>query len=160
MFDTDHTVRLAAAGVVLLVGLSSCIAWISAGRRGLAGLAARVFMTAGLTVALVDLGGAGTVLGLCLAAFGGFVAWEGQPAPEVPRPPRRAIVVAALVTGLATLAMFDGWGPLARVPSEARAVATLAVAATGILATLAVADRSRVALREAVRRRFDEPPPD
>ncbi|PSL01073.1 hypothetical protein CLV30_1158 [Haloactinopolyspora alba] len=155
MFDTDDVYRLLIAGVVLLVGVGSCLAWISAGRRDPAGPAARVFMTVGLVMAALDFGGVGAVLGLSLAALGGLVAWEGQPDPEVPRPRRGGIVVAAAITGLATLAMIEGFGPLASVPEEARAVATVVVASTGALGTLAVADRARVTLRDALRRRFD-----
>lgn len=159
MFDTDDAHRLLIAGVVLLVGVGSCLAWISAGRRDPAGPAARAFMTIGLIMAALDFRGLGTVLGLSLAAMGALVAWEGQPEPEVPRPRRGGIVVAATLTGLATLAMFDGLGPLSAVPEEARAVATVAVAATGTLATLAVADRARITLRDALRRRFAPAPP-
>ena len=157
MFDTDHTLQLVAAGVVALVGLGCCLAWLPAGRRDPTGPAARVFMTVGLAMSILDFGGVGSVLGVSLTALGLLIAWEGQPAPEVPRPPRQGIVIAVVVTGLATAAMYDGWGPLVQLPAEVRAVATVAVATTGGLAALAVADRARVAMREALRRRFHAP---
>ncbi len=155
MFDTAHPLQLAAAGVIVLIGLGCCLAWLPAGRRDPTGPAARIFMTVGLVMSVLDFGGVGSVLGLSLTALGVLIAWEGQPAPEVPRPPRLGIVIAVVATALATAAMFEGWGPLGQLPAQVRAVATLAIATTGGLAALAVADRARVALREAVRRRFD-----
>lgn len=156
MFDADPT-RLIPAGVILLIGLAGSIAWLPAIRRDPAGLPSRIFMTAGVVMAIADLGGLGSVLGLSLAAMGGLVAWEGQPAPQVPRPRRWGLSFAAVVTGLATLATFNGWGPLGRMPEELRAVATLIISVTGALATLAIADRARIGLREAIRRRFSPP---
>lgn len=158
MFDADHALQLVTAGVILLVGVGSSVAWLPATRRDPSGLPARVFMTAGLAMAVVDVGGVGSVLGLSLAAMGALVAWEGQPAPETPRPRRRGLITAAVFTGLAALATFDGWGPLERVPEELRAIAAVFVATTGVLATLAIADRARVQLRVALRLRFNTPP--
>ncbi|WP_157552970.1 hypothetical protein [Jiangella gansuensis] len=159
MFDADHSLRLVMAGVVLLIGISCSIAWLPATRRDPAGLPARGFGTAGAIMAIADWGGVGSVLGLSLAAMGVLIGWEGQPPPEMPRPRRGGLVTAAVVTGLVTLATFDGWGPLSRMPDELRAVAALVVGVTGALATVAIADRSRVRLREAIRRRFGPPVP-
>ncbi|TDE14015.1 hypothetical protein [Jiangella asiatica] len=154
MFDADHSLRLVTAGVVLLIGIGCSIAWLPATRRDPAGLPSRVFATVGTIMAIADWGGVGSVLGISLAAMGVLVGWEGQPPPELPRPRRGGLVTAAVVAGVATLATFDGWGPLERLPEELRAVATLVVAVTGALAALAIADRSRIGLREAIRRRF------
>ncbi|MBB5789771.1 hypothetical protein [Jiangella mangrovi] len=154
MFDADHSTRLAIAGVVLLIGLGCIIAWLPARRRDRAGLPSRLLVTAGLIMGMADLGGLGSVLGFALAAMGALILWEAQPAPEVPRPHRGGIVVAAALSGVAALATFEGWWSLARVPAELRAVATLVVGVTGALATLAIADRARVRLRVAVKRRF------
>ncbi len=154
MFDADHSLRLAIAGVVLLLGLGCIIAWLPARRRDPAGLPSRLLVTAGLIMGIADLGRLGGVLGFALAAMGALIAWEAQPPPEVPRPHRGGIVVAALLAGTAALGAFEGWGALVRVPAELRAVATLVVGVTGALATLAIADRARVRLRVAIRRRF------
>ncbi|TDD68778.1 hypothetical protein E1262_15075 [Jiangella aurantiaca] len=154
MFDADHSFRLTVAGVVLLLGLGFIIAWLPARRRDPAGLSSRLLVTAGLIMGIADLGGLGSVLGFTLAAMGALITWEAQPAPEVPRPHRGGIVVAAVLAGLAALGTFEGWGSLTRVPPELRVVATLVVGVTGALATLAIADRARVRLRVAIRRRF------
>lgn len=156
MFDTGQTLPLIVAGVILLVGVTSCIAWLPALRYDHAGMPARIFITAGLIVTVLDAGGLGSVLGLSLTAMGGLVAWEGQPAPEVPRPRRRGLFTAAVITGLATLGILTGWWSFGRIPEEVRAVIALVVAATGVLTTVTVADRARTTLREAISRRFAE----
>lgn len=148
MFDTGQLLPLIATGVLVLIGLGSCLAWLPARRLDPAGLPARIFVTAGLALAVVDTPGLGSVLGLSLAAMGALVMWQGQPAPHVPRPRRAGVVGAAVTGGLATLATAESWGPLGQIPDELHAVATAVVAAVTALAALAVADRSRVTLRE------------
>jgi hypothetical protein len=85
----------------------------------------------------------------------GFAAmWQSQPEPEVPRPRRKGIVIAAAATGLATFAALRGWSVLGLVPDQARTIAALIAATVGALATIAVADRARVRMREAIRERL------
>ncbi len=154
MLDAEQATRFVVAGVVLLIGLGVFNAWMPAARHDPAGPFARVFMTVGLVMATFDFGGVGSVLGFSLATLGAFVAWEGQPSPDIPRPTRRGVVVIATSTGLAVLAVLSGWGPLSSAPEQARAVAGVVIAAVGVLATFAIADRARVRLREAISRRL------
>jgi hypothetical protein len=46
-----------------------------------------------------------------------------------------------------------GWGPFDRLPESLRLVVALGIAGAGTIGTLAVADRTRVVLRDAIRRR-------
>src|SRR5690606_19493973 len=119
MFDVfDHIggVQVTAAAVVGLIGLSTCLAWLPATRHDPLGHPTRVFVMVGLAAAILDATGVGAVLGLSLAAMGLLVMWEGQPAPEVPRPHRRGFYVAAVLAGIVTYGTVEGWGPLERVP--------------------------------------------
>jgi hypothetical protein len=151
--DTGDYVQIVISGAVVLVGLGSSIAWIPATRYDPGGLPARLFITAGVVAAVADPGGLGTVLGIALTALGIFVWWESQPAPEIPRPRLRGLVVAALVTATAVLGTLIGWGPFDRLPESLRLVVALGIAGAGTIGTLAVADRTRVVLRDAIRRR-------
>lgn len=155
MIASADAVRMTAVSVVALIGLGVCVAWLPAWRSNPEGLPARLFIAAGVASAIADLGGVGSLLGIALALLGVLAWWEARPAPEQPRPQLLGLTVAALATGLATFAVLKGWGPLDRMPDEVRAVAALGVGAAGVLGTFAVADRSRVRLREATRRRFD-----
>jgi hypothetical protein len=154
--DTGDSLRLVLLGVLLLVGFALSIAWLPALRHDPGGLPARIFVTLGMAVFVVDLGGLGSLLGLSLAAMGLMVWWESRPAPEVPRPHRQGIVLAAAVTGTATYAVLVGWGPFGRLPDEIGVIAAVFVAGAGTVGTLAIADRARVSLRDALRRRFDD----
>jgi hypothetical protein len=115
---------------------------------------ARLLLTAGLVAAILDLGGLGGVLGLGLAAMAATAMWQSQPAPEVPRPRRKGILVAAGVSGFLIAAALRGWWLFEQVPDQARPVAAVVVGSTAGLATLAAADRSRVRMRDAVRERL------
>lgn len=159
VFDGVNGIQVAIAAVIGLIGLCTVLAWLPATRRDPTGLATRVFITVGLCAAILDDRGLGTVLGLALAAMGVMVSWEGQPAPEVPRPRRRGFYVAAVLAGAATYGTVEGWGPLDRIPADGRPVAALFVGLVAVLATLAIADRSRVTFRDRLRRRFSTPTP-
>ncbi|HEY9411543.1 MAG TPA: hypothetical protein VIP77_18330 [Jiangellaceae bacterium] len=154
MPDTADALQYVISGVIVLFGVGACVAWIPATRHDPGGLPARVFLTVGLVTTVFDVGGLGMVLGLALVAMGLMVWWESQPEPEVPRPHLLGLLVAAGFTGLAVLATVLGWGPLGRVPEQVRMVAALVIGGAGALGTLAVADRARVRLRDALRRRF------
>jgi hypothetical protein len=56
---------------------------------------------------------------------------------------------------LAIFACWRGWSVLEVVPAQARMISGLVAGAVGALATIAVADRARVRLREAVRERLN-----
>jgi len=156
VIDTGDALRIGAASAVALTGVGLSIAWLPAFRYdGPAALTARLLMTAGLVAAIFDLGGLGGVLGLALTAMGGAVMWQSQPLPEVPRPRRKGVVIAAAATGFAIAAALRGWAWLDRVPDAARPVSALVAGSVGALATLAVADRARVRMREAVRDRLN-----
>lgn len=157
MFEGLSVIQVTAAAVVGLIGLSTCLAWLPATRRDPTGLPTRVFVTIGLVAAILDYGGIGAVLGLSLAAMGLLVMWEGLPAPEVPRPNRRGFYVAAVLAGAVTHATVEGRGPVERIPEDGRPVAALFVGLVAVLGTLAIADRSRISLRDRMRRRFDTP---
>jgi hypothetical protein len=155
MLDFDQAFSFVFAGVVALIGTASCIAWLPAIRYEPAGLLSRMFMTTGVAIAIIDLSGVGSVLGLSLAAMGGFIAWAGQPAPDVPRPRRCGLSGSAAATGWIALVMIEGWGPLAQVPDELRAVASVVAASAGVLVTFAIADRARVLLRDTIHDRLE-----
>jgi hypothetical protein len=154
VIDTSDALRIAAATTTALTGVGLSIAWLPAFRRaGAAALMSRLLVTAGLVVAILDLGGLGGVLGLALAAMGVAAMWESQPPPEVPRPRRAGVVVAAMVAGLVIVATLRGWWLLDRVPEAARPISALTVGSVAALAALAIADRARVRLRDDVRER-------
>ena len=156
MIETADAVRVSAAAAVALTGVGLCLAWLPALRReGLVCLTARLLTTVGLIAAILDFGGLGGVLGPALAAMGLAAMWQSQPEPEVPRPRRKGIVVASTLTGLAIFAALRGWSVLDLVPAQARVVSALVAGALGGLATIAVADRSRVRMREALRERLN-----
>jgi hypothetical protein len=155
MIDTGDALRVAGAAAVGLSGVGLGIAWLPARHHESAATpVARLLLTAGLVAAILDLGGLGGVLGLALAAMGATAMWQSQPAPEVPRPRRKGIVVAAGVSGLLVAAALRGWWLFEQVPDQARTVSALLVGSAAGLATLAAADRSRVRLRDAVRERL------
>jgi hypothetical protein len=153
MVSTGDAFQLVGAGVIVLIGLCLSIAWIPARGRYPGGLPARVFVTLGLFAVAWEPAGLG-VLGGVLAAMGGAIWWAGQPDPELPRPRRVGLIVAAIITGALTLATMLGWGVLSNLPEQARVVATPFVAGVGALGTLAIADRARITYREALRRRL------
>ncbi|MGH8822991.1 MAG: hypothetical protein ACRDVN_00740 [Jiangellaceae bacterium] len=156
MIDTGDALRIAAGAAVGLAGIGLSIAWLPALRyEGAAALVARLLITAGLAAAVVDLGGLGGVLGLALAAMGAAAMWQSQPAPEVPRPRRKGILVSAGVAGLSIAAALRGWWQFDHVPDQARPVSALLVGSGIGIATLAVADRARVRMRDAVRERLN-----
>jgi len=155
MIDTGDALRIAGAAAVGLSGIGLGIAWLPALRHeGAATAVARLLLTAGLVAAILDLGGLGGVLGLGLAATAATAMWQSQPAPEVPRPRRKGILVAAGVSGLLIAAALRGWWLFEQVPDQARPVAAVLVGSTAGLATLAAADRSRVRMRDDVRERL------
>jgi hypothetical protein len=155
VIEPEEVLRVAAAAAVVLAGLGLSLAWSPALRYG-AGLAllARLLVTAGALAMVWDARGLGGVLGLALAIMGAAAVWQGQPAPEIPRPRRKGIVIGAAATGLLLVAAARGWWLLDRVPDAAITPTTLALGTIGALATLSIADRSRVQLREALRERF------
>jgi hypothetical protein len=156
VIETADAVRVSAAAAVALTGVGLCLAWLPALRReGLVCLTARLLTTVGLIAAILDFGGIGGVLGPALAAMGLAAMWQSQPEPEVPRPRRKGIVVASTLTGLAIFAALRGWSVLDLVPAQARVFSALVAGALGGLATIAVADRARVRMREAVRERLN-----
>jgi hypothetical protein len=156
VIETADAVRVSAAAAVALTGVGLCLAWLPALRReGLVCLTARLLTTVGLIAAILDFGGLGGVLGPALAAMGLAAMWQSQPEPEVPRPRRKGIVVASTLTGLAIFAALQGRSVLDLVPAQARVVSALVAGALGGLATIAVADRARVRMREAVRERLN-----
>ncbi|HSK54839.1 MAG TPA: hypothetical protein VK908_06255 [Jiangellales bacterium] len=145
--------RVAVALSLLLVGGGLSIAWLPVVRvEGWTSMFPRVLVFAGLAAAVLDGIGLGTVLGLALAALGVVAGWQARPAPDLPRPGRAGIVAAAVVTGLLVVAVDRGWWLLGSVPEVARVWVALGLAAVGALATLAIADRERVRLREALLR--------
>jgi multisubunit Na+/H+ antiporter MnhB subunit len=153
MLPTEDAVQIVGAGVIVLVALCLSIAWLPARRRYPGGYWARLFFTAGLATVIWDPTGVG-VVGAVLAAMGVAVWWAGRPEPELPRPRRRGIVVASILTGLVALAVTFGWGALDRIPEELRGVATVVAAGVCVLGTLAIADRARVTFRDDLRRRL------
>jgi hypothetical protein len=154
VIDTSDAPWIAAATTALLTGVGLSIAWLPAFRlAGAAAFTSRLLVTAGLVAAILDLGGLGGVLGLALAAMGVAAMWESQPPPEVPRPRRKGVVVAAMVAGLVIVATLRGWWMLDRVPEAARPISALTVGSVAALATLAIADRARVRMRDDVRER-------
>ncbi|NDL59228.1 hypothetical protein [Phytoactinopolyspora mesophila] len=155
MVSTDDALPIVSAGVVLLIGLCLTIAWIPARGRYPGGLPARVAISLGVAAIAWEPVGLG-VLGAVLSAMGVAIWWAGRPEPELPRPRRRGLVIAAVVSGLLVLASLDGWGPFARVHEDIRAIATVFVVAVCLLGTLAVADRARVTFRDALRRRIEQ----
>jgi hypothetical protein len=155
LIDPGDGLRVSVAVAVALMGAGLCLAWLPALRHeGLVCMTARLLTTVGLVAAIVDMGGLGGVLGPALAAMGLAAMWQSQPEPEVPRPRRKGIVIAAAATGLAIFAALRGWSVLDLVPAQARMISALVAVALGALATVAVADRARVRMREAVRERL------
>jgi hypothetical protein len=154
--DNADALRLAAAIAVALIGVGLSLAWLPALRHdGLVCLAARLLTTVGLLAAILDFGGLGGVLGPALAAMGLAAMWQSQPEPEVPRPHRKGILIAAAATGLAVFAALRGWSMFEQVPAQARTISAAVAGTVGALATIAVADRARVRMREAVRERLN-----
>jgi hypothetical protein len=154
VIDTSDALWIAAATTAALTGVGLSIAWLPAFRlAGAAAFTARLLVTAGLVAAILDLGGLGGVLGLALAAMGVAAMWESRLPPEVPRPRRKGVVVAAIVTGLVIVATLRGWWLLDRVPEAARPISALTVGSVAALATLAIADRARVRMRDDVGER-------
>lgn len=155
VIETADSVQLAAVVSILLAGAGMTIAWLPAFRlAGGVAVLARVLVTAGLCAAVWDMRGLGGVLGLALTAMGVAAVWQGRPVPEVPRPRRTGIVISAVVTGLIVLAVLDGWWLLARLPDTAGLIVALVLGTAGALGTIAIADRSRTRLREAIRHRL------
>jgi hypothetical protein len=150
----DTMTVITIAGVSLaVVGIT--IAWLPGLRySGIVTLAARLLIGAGVLTVVLDSRGLGVILGLGLTALGALASWEGRPAPEVPRPRRKGVIIAALATALVMLAAMKGWWLLSMVPDGARPVVALALGAVAALGTLAIADRSRIKMRDAVRERF------
>jgi hypothetical protein len=145
-------VSVVAVGLAV-IGIS--IAWLPGFRYGgLATLLARLVIGAGIVAMLVDSRGLGLILGIGLAALGAVAAWEARPAPEVPRPRRKGVVLASIATGVVLLAAIRGWGRLSEVPETAVPIVALGLGAVATLGTLAIADRSRIRMRDAVRERF------
>ena len=64
------------------------------------------------------------------------------------------VIIAALITALVMLAAMRGWWLFGRVPDDVRPVVALALGGVAALGTLAIADRSRIKMRDAVRERF------
>ncbi len=158
MIDSDDLLRLAAGAAVTLAGTGVTIAWLPAFRYGGGpALMARVLVTAGLLAVIWDWRGLGGMLGLMLTVLGLMAVWQGQPEPEVPRPRRCGIVAAAVGTALLIVAVFRGWWALGQLPDAVVAPGAAVLGAVGALGTLAIADRSRIRLREAVRIRFGAP---
>ena len=154
--DTADALQIGTATAIALAGVGLCIGWLPAFRHeGAAALTARLLTTTGLVAATLDVGGLGGVLGLALTAMGAAVMWQSQPPPQVPRPRRKGIVIAAAATGVSIVAALRGWWQLDRVPESVRSVSALVTGSVGALATLAIADRARVRLREAVRERLN-----
>jgi hypothetical protein len=58
-----------------------------------------------------------------------------------------------MVAGLVIVATLRGWWMLDRVPEAARPISALMVGSVAALATLAIADRARVRMRDDVRER-------
>ncbi|WP_166351537.1 hypothetical protein [Phytoactinopolyspora limicola] len=161
MLSADDAYQIVAAGVVVLVGLCLTIAWAPARGHYPGGLPSRAFVTVGLMTVFWDPGGLG-IVGAVLTAMGVAIWWCGRPEPELPRPRRAGLVVAAVASGIIVLATDLGWGALGRIPDDARALATVVVIGVVLLGTLAIADRARVTYRDALRRRFRPvpgPPP-
>ena len=155
VIDSADALRVSVAIAVALIGAGLCLAWLPALRHeGWVCMTARLLTIIGLVAAIVDIGGLGGVLGPALAALGLAAMWQSQPEPEVPRPRRKGIVIAAGATGLAIFAALRGWSILDLVPGQARVISALVAATVGALATVAVADRARVRMREAVRERL------
>lgn len=154
VLDSEDPLRLVVLGVFALLAVATVVAWLPGIRYDPTGVPARIFMALGAGVLISDFDGVGLVLGLCLALMGALMWWEGQPPPEVPRPLLLGVLLATLATGVAMLAALDGWSAFGRIPEEARAAVAVAIGGAGLLGTLAVADRSRVRLRDAIRRRF------
>jgi hypothetical protein len=145
---------LAPGLAVILAGLGLTLAWLPAVRtEGWTALLPRLLVVAGLAAILGDrLVGLGGVLGLGLVALGALAGWQARPAPSTPRPRRTGIVVAAAVTGLLLVAGDRGWWLLDRVPAAAQPWTVLLLGGVGILATVAIADRERVRLRDRLAR--------
>lgn len=155
MIETAGDLSTASAIAVVLAVIGLSIAWLPALRYGgAAPLLARFIFAAGIAVALLDMRGLGAILGLGLAAMGLLAGWETRPAPEVPRPRRKGVIFAAAVTALIILAALHGWWLLGRVPDQATGAVALALGAAAALGTLAIADRARIRMRDAVRERF------
>ena len=155
MIEPSEAPRIAAAAAVVLLGVGFSLAWLPALRYGGGpALLARVLVTAGVFAMAWDTRGLGGVLGLALTIMGAAAVWQGRPAPEIPRPRRKGIVIGAALTTTLIIAVFRGWWLLDRVPDAAVTPTALVMGAVGALATLAIADRSRVQLREALRDRF------
>lgn len=147
--------RVAAAAAVVLLGVGFSLAWLPALRYGgWPALLARVLVTAGAFAIVWDTRGLGGVLGLALTIMGAMAVWQGQPAPEIPRPRRKGIVAGAAVTAVLIIAPSRGWWLLDRVPEAAVTPVALTLGAIGALATLSIADRSRTHVRDALRDRF------
>jgi len=154
VLDSGDSLRIVVIGVFALLSVATLVAWLPGVRYDPTGVPARIFMALGAGVMISDISGAGGVLGLCLGLMGALMWWEGQPPPEVPRPLLLGVLLATLATGVAMLAALEGWSGFGRIPDEGRAAVAVAIGGAGVLGTLAVADRSRVQLRDAIRRRF------
>ncbi|NEE01741.1 hypothetical protein [Phytoactinopolyspora halotolerans] len=157
MLSADDAAQIVGAGVVALVTVCLTIAWIPARGRYPGGLPSRVFISVGLVAIIWEPAGLG-VIGLVLAAMGLAVWWSGQPEPELPRPRRVGFVVSSLFFGALTYAVIRGWWVFGAMSEEVRLIASVFAAGTGLLGTLAIADRARVTYRDALRRHFRPPP--
>lgn len=160
MIASDDPLRLAAAAGVALAGMGVTFAWLPAFRYGGGpSLMARILVTIGMLAIVWDARGLGGMLGLVLTTMGVMAVWQGQPEPEVPRPRRRGILAGAVATAVVLVAVFEGWWALDQLPEEAVTPVAAVLGVVGALGTLAVADRSRIHLRDAVRTRFGAPVP-
>jgi hypothetical protein len=150
---SSYSFVVVVAVTLAVVGLT--IAWLPGFRYGgLVTLLARLVIAAGVLAVLLDIRGLGLVLGIGLAVIGTGAAWESRPAPEVPRPRRKGVIMAAFATALIMLAALRGWWRLSEVPETAVPIVALGLGAAASLGTLAIADRSRIRMRDAVRERF------
>ncbi len=155
MIESLDTLTVVSIVGVSLAVVGLTIAWLPGLRySGIVTLAARLLIGAGVLSVVLDSRGLGVILGLGLTALGALAAWEGRPAPEVPRPRRKGVIIAALMTALVMLAAMRGWWLFGRVPDDVRPVVALALGCVAALGTLAIADRSRIKMRDAVRERF------
>jgi len=149
--------RWVLSGAIAALTLCSMLAWTGAGKYALPVHVSRPIMGVGAVGVVIDPTGLGAVLGTALLALGMIIAWEGMPAPEVPRPRTRLTVLVIVFTTLVGAVLLRGVGPAAGMAEATRGVAALAGVAVGGLLAVAAADRARVRLRERVADRFGEP---
>lgn len=153
VLESGDALRIVVMGVVALIGIGASVAWIPAFKFDPMVIPARLFLA--VTVIIITIGNPVTVvLGIALAALAVRLWWRTQAIPEVPRPHLLGVVMISLATGAVAFAALIGWSSFGRLPDAGHGVAAVFVAAVGSLGVLAAADRSRVRLRDAIRRRF------